>query len=91
MKKFALLITTDQPFDNDTHPKFFEFLLSKTQSIRISDDLFCFEQEDGITVAYAELGQHLKENDEVVLFELSGVRWGTSCEELDQRMKQMFS
>jgi hypothetical protein len=91
MKKYALLITTDQPFNHETHPRFFAFLLSKTRSVRISDDVFCFEQEEGITAAYAELEQLLKENDEVVLFDVHGARWGTGRPELDERLKEVFS
>jgi len=91
MKKYLLLITTDKPFTHKTHPNLFEFLAAKSRSIRISDDAFCFEQEEGITETYAQLEQHLKKNDELALFEIAGVRWGTGRPDFDTRMRELFS
>ena len=91
MNKFIIVITTDKPFNPEHHPSFFEFLLSKPHSVKISEDAFCFEQAEGITFARAQLEKHLKENDEFALFQVSHAQWGTSRTEFDSRMKEVFS
>jgi hypothetical protein len=90
MQQFVVVITTDKPFNEEHHPRFFEFILSKPHAVRISDDTFCFAQKDGISFAYADLLKHLKENDEVALFQVSRAQWGTSRSDFDSRMKEVF-
>jgi hypothetical protein len=90
MQRFIIIITSDRPFNAEHHPKFFEFLLSKSHSVRISDDAFCFEEANGITFVRAQLESHLKENDEFALFQVSRASWGTSRDDFDSRMREVF-
>jgi hypothetical protein len=90
MQHFVIVITSDRPFNEEHHPKFFAYLLSKSRSVRISDDAFCFEAAEGISMVRSQLASHLKENDEFALFQVSKAIWGTSRTDFDERMKDVF-
>jgi hypothetical protein len=90
MQQFVLVITSDRLFNEEHHPKFFEFLETMPQAVKISEDVFCFDSRDGISLIRSQIEKCLKENDEFALFQVSRAAWGTSREEFDARMKEIF-
>jgi len=90
MQHFVIVITSDRLFNEEHHPKFFEYLLTKPRSVRISDDAFCFQAAEGISLVRSQLESHLKENDEFVLFQVSRAVWSAAREGLDERLIEVF-